>query len=87
MHKDELTGQEVIDYDFFGKGLRPPKKVRSADAGKEINRLLREMNHLFFHRHNDKKKGQLHPHGEGREEPEPAVHGEDVLRGCKEEPY
>ena len=65
MHKDELTGQEVIDYDFFGKGLRPPKKVRSADAGKEINRLLREMNHLFFHRHNDKKKDSFIRMGRG----------------------
>lgn len=62
MHKDELTGQEVIDYDFFGKGLRPPRKLRASDAGKEINGLLREMGRLFNHAH-DKKKKDNFSHG------------------------
>ena len=41
MHKDEITGEEVIDYDFLGKKLYPPKKLKMTDAGKE--RLRAEM--------------------------------------------
>ena len=41
MHKDSITGEEVIDYDFLGKKLYPPKKLKMTDAGKE--RLRAEM--------------------------------------------
>jgi len=48
MHKDKLTGNEVIDYDFFGKKLTPPKKIKVTDAGKAIERLLRDLNSIYY---------------------------------------
>lgn len=54
MYKDELTGQEVIDYDFLGKGLRPPKRTRVTDTGKEMSALFRELNRLFYYKNTKK---------------------------------
>lgn len=58
MHKDEITGNEVIDYDFLGKKLYPPKKLRATDAGKEIAALFRELDRFYYpsKRFSDNKK-------------------------------
>lgn len=50
MHKDEITGNEVIDYDFLGKKLYPPKKLKMTDAGKEIAALFRELDRFYYPR-------------------------------------
>lgn len=50
MHKDSITGEEVIDYDFLGKKLYPPKKLRTTDAGKEIAALFRELDRFYYPR-------------------------------------
>lgn len=56
MHKDELTGSEVIDYDFLGKKLSPPKKVKVTDAGKAIERLFRELDRFHYPSQKNSKK-------------------------------
>lgn len=43
MHKDKLTGNEIVDIDFLGKKLFPPKKLKQTDAGREMEKLLREL--------------------------------------------
>lgn len=43
MHKDSITGEEVIDYDFLRKKLYPPKKLKMTDAGKEIAAFFLEL--------------------------------------------
>ena len=48
MHKDSITGEEVIDYDFLGKKLYPPKKLKMTDAGKEVTAFLRELDRLYY---------------------------------------
>lgn len=48
MHKDEITGNEVIDYDFLGKKLYPPRKLKMTDAGKEIAALFRELDRMYY---------------------------------------
>ena len=48
MYKDSITGEEVIDYDFLGKKLYPPKKLRQTDAGKEIAAFFRELDRLCY---------------------------------------
>lgn len=48
MHKDSITGTEVVDYDFFGKKIYPPRKIKQTDAGKEIAALLRELDYMFY---------------------------------------
>ena len=48
MHKDEITGEEVIDYDFLGKKLYPPKKLKMTDAGKEIAAFFRELDRFYY---------------------------------------
>lgn len=48
MHKDSITGEEVIDYDFLGKKLYPPKKLRMTDAGKEIAAFFRELDRMYY---------------------------------------
>lgn len=35
-------GVEALDYDFWGKKMSVPKKTRSLDASREMNKLLRE---------------------------------------------
>ena len=50
MHKDSITGEEVIDYDFFGKRLYPPKKLKATDAGKEFAAFFRELDRLYYPR-------------------------------------
>ncbi len=55
MHKDSITGEEVIDYDFFGKGVKPPRKTRTTDASKEFSKLLKELDRLFYTRPEKKK--------------------------------
>ena len=65
LHKDELTGLEIVDYDFMGKGLRPPRKLKSSDAGKEINGLFRELNRLFY-QSKSKKNDDFSGHGSRR---------------------
>lgn len=48
MHKDSITGEEVIDYDFLGKKLYPPKKLHQTDAGKEIAAFFRELDRMYY---------------------------------------
>lgn len=48
MHKDSITDEEVIDYDFFGKKLYPPKKLHQTDAGKEIAAFFRELDRMYY---------------------------------------
>lgn len=43
MHKDSITDEEVIDLDFLGKKIYPPKKLKLRDAGKEFAALFREI--------------------------------------------
>ncbi|WP_149554520.1 relaxase/mobilization nuclease domain-containing protein [Treponema pectinovorum] len=50
MHKDSITGEQVIDYDFFGKKLYPPKKLKITDAGKEFAALFRELDSFYYPR-------------------------------------
>lgn len=50
MHKDSITGNEVIDYDFLGKKLYPPKKLKMTDAGKETAALFRELDRFYYPR-------------------------------------
>lgn len=66
MHKDKLTGQEVIDYDFMGKGIRPPKKMKVTDAGKEFEKLFREMDFLFYKKTDKKNSNMYSASGRGR---------------------
>ena len=56
MHKDSITGEEVIDYDFLGKKLYPPKKKNITDAGKAIERLLREIDRFYYPSKKSEKK-------------------------------
>ena len=42
MHKDSITGNEVIDYDFLGKKLYPPKKLKMTQAGKDYAKQARK---------------------------------------------
>lgn len=48
MHKDSITDEEVIDYDFLGKKLYPPKKLHQTDAGKEIAAFFRELDRMYY---------------------------------------
>lgn len=48
MHKDSLTGQEIIDYDFWGTKLFPPKKLNVTDTGREIEAMFRELDRLHY---------------------------------------
>ena len=48
LHKDSLTGEEVIDYDFLGKKLYPPKKLKQTDASKAFARLWQEIDSLYY---------------------------------------
>lgn len=48
LHKDSITGEEVIDYDFLGKKLYPPKKLKQTDAGKAFARLWQEIDSLYY---------------------------------------
>lgn len=50
MHKDKLTGQEIIDYDFLGTKLFPPKKMKVTDAGREFEALFRELDKCHYSR-------------------------------------
>lgn len=52
MHKDSITGEKVIDYDFLGKKLYPPKKLRMTDAGKAFARMWAEIDRIYFPRKN-----------------------------------
>lgn len=42
MHKDSITGNEVINYDFLSKKLYPPKKLKMTDAGKDYAKQTRK---------------------------------------------
>lgn len=48
MHKDKLTGIEVVDYDFLGKKLYPPRKMKITDAGKAFAALFRELDSFYY---------------------------------------
>lgn len=48
--KDSITREEIIDYDFFGKKLYPPKKTRLTDAGKAFARMWAEIDRIYFPR-------------------------------------
>lgn len=48
MHKDKLTGTEVVDYDFLGKKLYPPRKMKITDAGKAFAALFRELDSFYY---------------------------------------
>lgn len=56
MHKDSITGEEVIDYDFLGKKLYPPKKLRMTDAGKEIAAFFRELDRMYYPAKKERKE-------------------------------
>lgn len=56
MHKDSITGEEVIDYDFLGKKLYPPKKLRMTDAGKEIAAFFRELDRMYYPTKKERKE-------------------------------
>ena len=45
--KDSITGQEIIDYDFLGKKLYPPKKTRLTDASKAFARMWAEIDRIY----------------------------------------
>lgn len=53
MRRDSITGGEVIDYDFLGKRLYPPKKLKAADAGKESAAFFRELDRFYYARRNE----------------------------------
>lgn len=48
MKKDSLTGTEVIDYDFLGKKLYPPRKLKETDASKAVAMLFKELDSLYY---------------------------------------
>ena len=56
MNKDSITGEEVIDYDFLGKKLYPPKKLRMTDAGKEIAAFFRELDRMYYPAKKERKE-------------------------------
>lgn len=60
MHKDELAGSEVIDYDFLGKKLYPPKKLHQTDAGKEIAAFFRTLDRLYYPSPKNKDDSMIH---------------------------
>lgn len=62
MHRDSITGEEVIDYDFFGKKLYPPKKLRQTDAGKEVAALFRELDRFCYPRAKNNKTSFIRGH-------------------------
>lgn len=69
MHKDKLTGNEIIDYDFFGKKLIPPKKRKETDVGKAIERLLRELDYFYYSPSKKEKKEYHFRSGNIRKQP------------------
>lgn len=48
MKKDSLTGTEVIDYDFLGKKLYPPRKLKETDATKAVAMLFKELDSFYY---------------------------------------
>lgn len=44
--KDSVTGNEIINYDFFN--IKPPVRIKEDDAGKETVKLFRELNKLLY---------------------------------------
>lgn len=71
MKKDSITGNEIVDIDFLGKKLYPPKKSRQLDAGKEIERLLRELDRIVYSKNkkSDKKSGSGFRGGGSKKQP------------------
>lgn len=48
MKKDSLTGTEVIDYDFLGKKLYPPQKLKETDASKAVAMLFKALDSFYY---------------------------------------
>lgn len=71
--KDSITGTEVIDYDFFGKKIFPPRKLKQTDAGKEIVALLRELDYLTYPGKRKNKEYHSRSFGSRGERKQPCV--------------
>lgn len=59
MKKDSLTGTEIIDYDFLGKKLYPPRKLKETDASKAVADLFRELDRFYYPKSKKEKKSVL----------------------------
>lgn len=59
LHKDSITGQQIVDYDFLGKKLYPPKKLKVTDAGKEFAALFRELDRFYYPSHREKENNNI----------------------------
>lgn len=74
MHRDSITGNEIVDIDFLGKKLYPPQRMKQTDVGKEIERLLRELDRITYgKKKNSDKKSSFGSSGGGGSRKQPCT--------------